>query len=44
MRYKPRTDLERVYDVLNGYNYDAKSRDIIESQLKNINIEKSKKS
>ena len=38
MRYKPRTDLERVYDVLNGYNYDAKSRDIIERQLKSINL------
>ena len=38
MRYKPRTDLERVYDVLNGYNYDKVSRDIIERQLKSINL------
>ena len=38
MRYKPRTDLERVYDVLNGYNYDTASRDIIERQLKSINL------
>ena len=38
MRYKPRTDLERVYDVLNGYNYDRASRDIIERQLKSINL------
>ena len=38
MRYKPRTDLERVYDVLNGYNYNEKSRDIIERQLKSINL------
>ena len=38
MRYKPRTDLERVYDVLNGYNYDQASRDIIERQLKSINL------
>ena len=38
MRYKPRTDLERVYDVLNGYNYDKASRDIIERQLKSINL------
>ena len=38
MRYKPRTDLERVYDVLNGYNYDEKSKDIIERQLKSINL------
>ena len=38
MRYKPRTDLERVYDALNGYNYDQASRDIIERQLKSINL------
>ena len=38
MRYKPRTDLERVYDVLNGYNYNKESRDIIERQLKSINL------
>ena len=38
MRYKPRTDLERVYDVLNGYNFDIASRDIIERQLKSINL------
>ena len=38
MRYKPRTDLERVYDVINGYNLDEKSKDIIERQLKSINL------
>ena len=38
MRYKPRTDLERVYDILNGYNYNQASRDIIERQLKSINL------
>ena len=38
MRYKPRTDLERIYDVLNGYHCDEKSRDIIERQLKSINL------
>ena len=38
MRYKPRTDLERVFDVLNGYNFDIASRDIIERQLKSINL------
>ena len=38
MRYKPRTDLERVYDVLNGYPCDEKSKDIIERQLKSINL------
>ena len=38
MRYKPRTDLERVYDILNGYNYNQASREIIERQLKSINL------
>jgi hypothetical protein len=38
MRYKPRTDLERIYDVLNGYLCDEKSRDVIERQLKAINL------
>jgi hypothetical protein len=38
MRYKARTDLERVYDVINGYNFDEKSKDIIERQLKSINL------
>ena len=40
MRYKPRTDLERVYDALNTYNFNTveKSRDIIERQLKSINL------
>ena len=38
MRYKPRTDLERIYDVLNGYHCDEKSKDVIERQLKAINL------
>ena len=38
MRYKPRTDLERVYDVLNTYHCDEKPKDIIERQLKSINL------
>ncbi len=43
MRYKPRTDLERVYDVLNTYHCDEKPRDIIERQLKSINLYNYKK-
>ena len=38
MRYKPRTDLERVFDVLNGYHCDEKPREVIERQLKSINL------
>ena len=38
MRFRARTDLERVYDALNG-NYLRKSeREIIERQLKNIDL------
>ena len=43
MRYKPRTDLERVYDVLNTYHCDEKPREIIERQLKSINLYEFKK-
>ena len=38
MRYKPRTDLERVYDVLNAYHCDEKPKEVIERQLKSINL------
>ena len=38
MRFKPRTDLERVYDVLNGYHYNEKEKAIVERQLKSINL------
>ena len=43
MRYKTRTDLERIYDVLNGYKFDEKSKEIIERQLKSINLYDCKK-
>ena len=38
MRFKPRTDLERVYDTLNGYHYSENEKQIIERQLKKINL------
>ena len=38
MRFKPRTDLERVYDVLNGYHYNEKEKAIVENQLKSIDL------
>ena len=44
MRYKARTDLERVYDAINEYNLNEKSKDIIERQLKSINLYDYKKS
>ena len=40
MRFKPRTDLERVYDILNGYKYGqtGKEKEILANQLKNIDL------
>ena len=38
MRFRARTDLERVYDALNGKYIKKHERDIIERQLKNINL------
>ena len=38
MRFKPRTDLERVYDALNGYRYGENEKQIIERQLRSINL------
>ena len=44
MRYKPRTDLERIFDVLNSYHCDEKPKDVIQRQLKAINLYDYKKS
>ena len=38
MRFTARTDLERVYDVLNGDYIKHHEREIIERQLKHINL------
>lgn len=42
MRYKPRTDLERVYDMVNTYKFGKIKRDILDKQLKRINLNQSK--
>ena len=42
MRFKPRTDLERVYDIINGYKYGSARKDILNKQLKNIDLLKYK--
>ena len=44
MRFKPRTDLERVYDMINGYKYGQAKRDILDKQLKIIDLYKYKNS
>jgi hypothetical protein len=38
MRFKPRTDLERVYDALNGRYFRGDERGILNRQLKNIGL------
>ena len=38
MRFKARTDLERVYDALRGKVFRNNEKNIIERQLKNINL------
>ena len=38
MRYKPRTDLERVYDILNLQSLKEDDRQVIERQLTNVDL------
>ena len=38
MRFKPRTDLERVYDALNGRYFNGDEKGILKRQLKNIGL------
>ena len=42
MRFKPRTDLERIYDIINEYKYDKTEKEILNKQLKNIDLYKYK--
>jgi hypothetical protein len=43
MRFRARTDLERIYDALNGDYMRKGDREVIERQLKNINLYNYKK-
>ena len=38
MRFKARTDLERIYDALIEKNFRLNEKQIIERQLKNLNL------
>ncbi len=38
MRFKPRTDLERVYDALNGRYFRNDEKAVLDRQLKNIGL------
>jgi hypothetical protein len=43
MRYKPRTDLERIYYSVNEYCYGKVSKDILDEQLSKLNLNQLKK-
>lgn len=38
MRYKPRTDLERIYDEISKYNYGNVNKKILINQLKGLDL------
>lgn len=38
MRYKPRTDLERVFDTINKYSFGRVSKEIVDRQLKSLDL------
>ena len=38
MRFKPRTDLERIYDSINSYSFGRINKDIINKQLKSLDL------
>jgi hypothetical protein len=38
MRYKARTDLERIYDEISKYNYGNVNKNIIINQLKGLDL------
>lgn len=39
MRFKPRTDLERIFDAINDYSYGKINKKIVNRQLKNLELE-----
>ena len=43
MRFKPRTDLERIVDSLNSYSYMKEYSELVRKQLKNLEINSLKK-
>ena len=38
MRFKPRTDLERIYDIVNGYKYGQAKKEILDKQLEKLDM------
>lgn len=42
MRYKARTDLERIFETINRYNYGTVDKEIVENQLRSLELINSK--
>jgi hypothetical protein len=38
MRFKPRTDLERIYDAVNSYSYGRVEREVVDRQLMKLDL------
>jgi hypothetical protein len=43
MRFKPGTDLERLYYAINEYSFGKVSKDVVDEQLKSLNLNEVKK-
>lgn len=43
MRFRPRTELERIVDSLNHYNYNKKNAEIVKKQMKKLDFTSMKK-
>jgi hypothetical protein len=43
MRFKPRTELERIFDAINEYSYGRVSKDVINKQLRKLDLNNVKK-
>jgi hypothetical protein len=43
MRFKPRTDLERIFEAINEYSYGRVNKEIIDKQLKALELNYMKK-
>ena len=38
MRFKPRTDLERIYETINSISFGSVKKDGVNKQLKKLNL------
>lgn len=43
MRFKARTDLERIFETINNYSYGRADKELVQKQLRNLELNVSKK-